>query len=82
MNRPLSYLSDSSLDNLLSIALRVAARRLYRRPREAKDDDLFDQRPRGAPWVIHGLVDEYVQRWTRPRVRNPNRPTAKEVVTQ
>lgn len=73
MTRPLSYLSDDKLDELLSGALNIAMRSMQRYGANHK-------RPwRGLEWFVshvsvHQLVEEYGARHARPCAKRYGAP--------
>lgn len=61
MTRPLAFLSPSSLDTLLSMALRIAARAI-----DSGDDMGMNKYRPGTPRSIVNLLEEYTARKDRP----------------
>ena len=61
MTRPLSFLSTASLDLLLSLALRIAARTI-----DSHDDMGMNKYRPGTPNAIRNLLEEYLERKDQP----------------
>lgn len=61
MTRPLSFLSTASLDTLLSLALRIAARTI-----DSHDDMGMNKYRPGTPRSIVNLMEEYIARKDQP----------------